>query len=131
MTRVDEIPPIPRADTVVSWFGHWPRFHDATIIELRLGAEPVLRLRAFEMTDQTDAAGYFKLRNYSTVSFWFSDEVEFSLTSDSGAVGIVFSMDFQKAGDHLKMEIQSSYGVDGWIKAKTWRVELEPAPDRD
>jgi hypothetical protein len=126
MTPAAETPPVSGSDTVVSWFGYWPGFHDSEIIELRLGAESVLRLRAFEMTDQIDAAGCYKLRKHCIVSFWFADEVEFSVTSDSGSNGIVFGLDFQKTGDRLKMEIQSSCGVDGWITAKTWRVELEP-----
>lgn len=110
---------------MISWFGYWPGFHDAEIVDLSLGPTPVLRLRAFEMTDKTDAAGYYKLQKHCTVSFWFSDEVEFSLVSESGASGIVFSLNFHEDGNRLKMEIQSSCGVDGWILAKNWRVELE------
>ncbi len=131
MTPGSEPPTISGSDAVVNWFGYWPEFHDSEIIELRLGAESVLRLHAFEMTDQTDAAGYYKLRKHCILSFWFADEVEFSLASDSGAAGIVLGLEFQKTGDRLKMEIQSACGIDGWVMAKTWRVELEPAPDRD
>ena len=120
-----EAPSIPGAESVISWFGYWPGFHDCEIIDLRLGSDSVLRLRAFEMTDKIDAAGYYKLHKHCTVSFWFSDEVAFSLVSESGTSGIVFSLDFLKDGNHPKMEIQSSCGVDGWILAKNWRVELE------
>ena len=49
-----------------------------------------------------------------------------SQESPTRAIGIVFGLEFEKTGDRLKMEIQSSCGVDGWITAKTWRVELEP-----
>jgi hypothetical protein len=126
MARSVETPSIPGADRVVSWFGGWPRFHDAEIIELRLGPEAVLRLHAFEMTDQVDAAGNYQLQKHCTVSFWFSGEVELSLASDSGAMGIVLGLDFTKEGDRLKMDIQATCGLDGWITAKTWRVELQP-----
>jgi hypothetical protein len=34
---------------------------------------------------------------------------------------------FEKAGDRLKKDIQSACGIDGWIIAKTWRVEFEPS----
>lgn len=128
-SAVNETPRIPGAESVVGWFGYWPRFHDAEVVELKLGPSSVLRLRAFEMTAETDAAGYYKLQKHCTVSFWFSDEVEFSLDSDSGASGVVFSLAFQQSGDRSKVEIHSSCGIGGWILAKNWRVELEPAAE--
>jgi hypothetical protein len=124
MTPQDPTPPIPGSEAVVQWFGGWPTFHDAQIVELRLDAEPVLRLRAFESTDRVDAAGHYELQKECVVSFWFSEGVEFALTSDSGATGIVFDLKFREAAGGLKMEIWSSCGVNGWISAKTWRVEL-------
>jgi hypothetical protein len=78
------------------------------------------------MTDQVDAAGYYKLQKHCTVAFWFSGEVEFSLASDSGAAGVILGLNFEKAGDRLKMDIRAACGIDGWITAKTWRIELEP-----
>ena len=130
-SHLDKTPNIPGSDKVVGWFGHWPRFHDAEIVDLRLGDQPLLRLRAFEMTDQTDAAGHYKLQKHCTVTFWFSDEVDFSLTSDSGTGGIAFGITFTEDGHRLKMEIEASCGIDGWIAAKTWRVDLEPTDDRE
>jgi len=122
-------PPIAGSDLVTNWFGYWPNFHDAQIIELRLGAEPVLRLRAFEATNHVDAAGYYKLQKHCTVSFRFEGEIEFSLSSDSGAAGIVGDLQFAQAETGLKMTIQSSCGIDGWLVARNWRVELEPAAE--
>jgi len=122
----NETPTIPGAESLVGWFGYWPRFHDAEVLDLKLGPSSVLRLRAFEMTAETDAAGHYKLQKHCTVSFWFSDEVEFSLASDSGAAGIILGLNFEKAGDRLKMDIRSACGTDGWITAKTWRIEFEP-----
>ena len=75
-----EAPRVPGVESVISWFGYWPGFHDSKIIDLRLGPDSVLRLRAFEMTDELDAAGFYKLQKHCTVSFWFADDVEFSLT---------------------------------------------------
>ena len=36
-----EIPNVPGSDAVVAWFGEWPSFHDAEILELHLDRENV------------------------------------------------------------------------------------------
>ena len=64
---MNAVPEIPGADEVVAWFGGWPSFHDAEVLEflfVRKGTS-YLRLHAWVMTDQLDARGYYVLDKHA------------------------------------------------------------------
>ena len=71
-------------DLVLNAFGYWPSFHDARIEGVRLdmsGAGIVMfKLRAFEMTSETDARGYFRLTKHHDVRFRFDDVADISIS---------------------------------------------------
>ena len=97
---------VEQLQLVRDWFGHWPIFHDAHVVEFNyLGVEDAVSftLHAFEMTDRVDSAGYFELQKHCLVSFKLS-----------GAVRVSFH-DYQ-LGDTL-MELQFAFD-DGRVVAR-------------
>lgn len=79
---MDTAPEIPGVEKVVEIFGHWPSFHDAEIMWLRLdrrdgegGAGPVLEfaVHCFEMTDQVAPSGHYVLGKHTLVHFRFRE----------------------------------------------------------
>ena len=65
---------------VIDAFGYWPEFHDSPVLSFRADAESIiLELEAWEMTDEVDAQGYFKLTKRHAVGLEFHDIVSIDL----------------------------------------------------
>lgn len=65
---------------VIDAFGYWPDFHDSPVLSFRADAESIiLEVEAWEMTDEVDAQGYFKLTKRHDVGFEFQDIVSTDL----------------------------------------------------
>ena len=90
-------------DLVLNAFGYWPSFHDARIEGVRLdksGAGAVMfKLRAFEMTSETDARGYFRLTKHHDVRFRFEDVADVSIPERDDTL--------------FRLEIANELGSDG------------------
>ncbi|MBX3193389.1 MAG: hypothetical protein KF819_40780 [Labilithrix sp.] len=90
-------------DLVLNAFGCWPSFHDARIEGVRLdksGAGAVMfKLRAFEMTSETDARGYFRLTKHHDVRFRFEDVAAVSMSERDDTL--------------LRLQIANELGSDG------------------
>ena len=77
-------------ERVTAVFGHWPSFHDAEVMSLRMdrgaagagpGSGPTFDviLHAFEMTDQVAPDGFLVLRNHVLVHLRFHGVVDSQL----------------------------------------------------
>lgn len=112
-----------------AWFGGVPSFHDARLLqlELRQGAPGLLVAKTFQMLPETDADGYFVLVKHVIVTLTLFDLVAVELVDFmEGAIMDLLSVEEDENGTTLRFE--SSYGVNGWIKAKRVVVSFEPAP---
>ena len=65
---------------VIDAFGYWPDFHDSPVLSFRVdGDSIILEVEVWEMTDEVDAQGYFKLTQRHNVGFEFQDIVSTDL----------------------------------------------------
>jgi len=65
---------------VIDAFGYWPDFHDSPVLSFRADTESiVLEVEAWEMTNEVDAQGYFKLTKRHAVGLEFQDIVSTDL----------------------------------------------------
>src|SRR5919206_4373683 len=70
---------IERANLLTALFGHWPSFHDAEVLSMRLAARgdgaPSLEVEfeVAEMSPETDDRGYYRDRCRARVHVRFSD----------------------------------------------------------
>jgi immunity protein 50 of polymorphic toxin system len=121
-------PSITGADRVIEWFGDWPDLHDARIDELQLrsSSESRVVISAFEYRSETDARGFLKTTNACRVSFIFSNATDLKLESESGVGTIIFETKWTEDDRGITFAWQSSVGFDGSIRARNWRVEIEP-----
>jgi|AGTN01.1.fsa_nt_gi hypothetical protein len=64
---------IPGAEQLMEWFGYWPDFHDAEVMELHLSRTDAswLKMHAFDMTSEINPDGYFVLDKHVVVTFTF------------------------------------------------------------
>jgi hypothetical protein len=68
-------------DNVVNWFGYWPTFHDAVVVDSHLNCSGPcsVTLHTWNMTNDVDARGYYILDKHAIVTFEFGNvkEIDF------------------------------------------------------
>ena len=125
-------PSIPGADSVTEWFGRWPTFHDAEVLELTLRRKgrSWLRLRSFRMTQEVDAAGYFVLDRHAAITFWFDNVLDVEL-ADFSAQNVIFGLTCEPKEKGFRVTMAPCFGIAGYIEAEHVSVSLEPGDPRE
>jgi Immunity protein 50 len=120
-------PPVPGADQVVAWFGHWPSFHDAEILEINLKRKgrSWLRLRVFETTSEVDSQGQLILDRHAVVTFWLERVGDLEL-ADFSVLNVIFGLQVAPVANGFRVTLAPCYGVNGYIEAAQVSVSLEP-----
>ncbi|SFV11038.1 hypothetical protein SAMN02799631_05193 [Methylobacterium sp. 174MFSha1.1] len=135
---------LPGGQAIIDWFGFCPSFHDATLESVAIaGGNASLTLKAFRMTDETDANGYFILDRHTQVVIRMRRVTGLSLTGD--AVSIISELTVRRlpatpdrsewptcegpaAGD-IEVAFGTSIGLTGAFYAKDVEFELLPAEE--
>ena len=110
------------------WFEEEHGFHDATLreLELRQGAPGKLVIETFQMQSERDEKGYFILTKHVVVTFTLFSLLAVEL-SDFMEAAIIFDLSIDCDDKGTTLHLDSSYGVNGWIKAERIVVSFEPA----
>ena len=118
---------LPGGAQVLDWFGHAPHFHDAEILSLELGtgAGARMAIHAWTMTDETDAAGRFILRDHAVVTLTLRG-VDAVQLSDFDMGGIIDRLDISRAGSGYAVAWDTAVGVAGRISAAEIALSLSP-----
>jgi len=131
---MDALEHIKGAKLVTDVYGHWPSFHDAEVLRIVLdrgtsvdGPTLAMDIRTFEMTNETDAEGYFILRNEKVVSFRFISVTELEL-GDFNLQNVLFDLRIdrvcEEGGDaHFEVSLNPSYGVSALFRCREAVVE--------
>jgi hypothetical protein len=126
-------PPISRiqnSELVTSWFGYWPSFHDAEVLELVLarhgadGSPSVsVAVHTFEMTNETTPDGYFVCRKHAVVTLLFEglDEVALEGFNHQNALSGLSITELQVDGP-MTVIFDSAYGLDSELKCQRIKV---------
>ncbi len=123
---------IPGGKPLLEWFGRVPRFHDANLLEITFSGNGagLLRIHAWNMTDEVDAKGYFVLDKHAIVTFALEGVSAVNCTDFDVVPGIIFGLEITKVDEHFRIEWDSSYGVAGFVTARRIRIDLVPGkPD--
>jgi hypothetical protein len=118
---------IPGGVDLLDWFGRVPDFHDANVLDLNLASKgpSSIRIHTWEITDETDAQGYFVLDKHVVVTISL-DEVSYVALNGFDLPGIVFSLDIIKVDDDYQFTWSASYGVEGSLRARHAYLYLTP-----
>jgi hypothetical protein len=117
---------IESGEALTRFFGRWPSFHDAEILEVHLDrghVEPeknlyefpslTLKIHLWEMTKEVDHNGYFILRNHTLATLKLSDLDRLNLVG------------FNHQNAIMEMEIHRRERTDG--PSPYFEVEIVPA----
>jgi hypothetical protein len=111
-------------EAVVSFFGHWPSFHDANVPAYEAGADSIsVTLHTWLMTDEVDANGYFVLRNHALVSFRFGSLQDVQMDAFRSG-NILFGLEISPCSDpaSFHVELDSVMDMSGSFSACSGEV---------
>ena len=126
-------------ELVEQHFGYWPDFHDAEITKVTFESHPTgrysvaLTIAAFEMTNELDKQGYYKLVKHCKVELQFIgiQELKFSGFDHQK---VIFDLAFEESDNYIKCTLDSSNGLKSFvvIAEEVFVLSLvptEPTPD--
>ncbi len=125
----DTLNSIPGAAELVAWFGSWPSFHDAEVINLTLNRTGVstLKIETWEMTDKIDEAGYFVMQKHVSVTFRIEEIISLAL-ADFSSQNVIFGLDLSLIDHGVQIRLDPCFGISGTIAARNVSIEYEPLP---
>lgn len=118
---------IEGAQRLVSWFGRWPTFHDAEVVHLHLNrtGKSSLLVYAFEMTDELDEGGVYKIVKHVLIEFLLEDIQELEL-EDFSQQNVLFGLGVHYNENKKEIVLDSTWGVGGTIQAKHISLTFTP-----
>jgi hypothetical protein len=118
---------VPGASELIAWFGCWPSFHDAEVLDVtlhRLG-KSTIRIHTFEMTSQVDSHGYFVLDKHVIVSFVLERITNLHL-ADFNQQNVIFGLILKQTTQGYEITLEGCYGIEGTITADRVAIEFQP-----
>ena len=118
---------IPGADDVVAWFGDWPSFHDAEILELHLNrsGKSWISLHAWRTTGDKDAKGFYVQDKHAIVTFDLEKVQDLDL-ADFSPQNVISCLDVERMDRGFLLSMGPCYGLAGSIVAEGISVSVRP-----
>jgi hypothetical protein len=125
----DEVPGTPE---LIAWFGYWPSFHDAEVLDLELHrtGNSRIRIHAFEMTDQVNAQGFFVCIKHVIVNFVLEGVTNLHLDFFNGQ-NVISGLRLKQTVEGYEVILERSHGMEGSITADRIHLELQPGLPAD
>jgi hypothetical protein len=130
----DETPAILGADSVVAWFGKWPSFHDAEILEVHLNREGPswVRLHSWlttAVTHEKDGKQDGVSDRHAVVTFLLTDVTDLELC-DFSVQNVISRLTVEPSPSGFRLSLSPCFGVSGFIEAREIRAEVKPGMHR-
>jgi hypothetical protein len=122
----------PGTSELIAWFGYWPTFHDAEVLELALHrtGNSTIRIYAFEMTDQVNSQGFFIRTKHVIVGFVLEGVTNLHLDQFNGQ-NVISGLLLKRTAEGFELTLDGCYGIEGTITADRIHLELQPGPPAD
>lgn len=107
-------------EVVEQHFGYWPDFHDAEITKVTFESHPTgrysvtLTIAAFEMTNELDKQGYYKLVKHCNVELQFIGIQELKFNGFDHQ-NVIFDLAFEESDSYIKCTLDSSNGLESFV----------------
>ena len=120
-------PEIPGADSVLAWFGYWPSFHDAEVVEILLNrsGRSWISLHAWDMTSEVDEKGYFVLDKHAVVTFELENVKDVDLAELSPR-SVILDLSLEPIESGFRMNLDACCGPAASIIAEHVSVSIRP-----
>jgi hypothetical protein len=113
---------------VTNFYGFWPSFHDANVIEYKISLEAIdLTLHTWQMTREVDSKGHFILKKHSLVKFRFKGISDAKMDAFS-ANNILYELNLvpEKDLSSFTVELESVMDMSGSFSSRAGEVSITP-----
>lgn len=123
---------IPGANQLAEWFGYWPSFHDAEMIEIHFTRKEAswLKIHTWHTTKDVDSSNHFITNKDIVVMFKLSDILELEL-NDFNRQNVIFGLELKPIEQGIELELEPCFGVSGRIVAGKVEIEIAPGQPTD
>jgi hypothetical protein len=123
---------VPGSSELIRWFGYWPSFHDAEVLELQLHrtGHSTIRIHTFEATSNVNGQGFFICTKHVIVDFLLEGLKNLHLDYFNGQ-NVISGLDLKQTTDGYELTLEGCHGVEGTLTADRIRVEIEPGLPTD
>jgi len=118
---------IAGAKRLIDWFGYWPSFHDAEIIEIHLTREgrSWLKIHTWHTSDEVDSQNHFATDKDVVVRIELQDIQELEL-SDFSHQNVIFGLDIRPVENGIELTLEPCFGLSGRLVASKIGLEILP-----
>jgi len=118
---------IPGSKELIQWFGYWPSFHDAEVIDVKLdrNGPSTIRIHTWEITDRLDNQGHYICTKHVIVSFIFGGVADLHLDGFNQQ-NVISGLDLRQTAEGYEISMEPCYGIEGTLTAETVRLEFQP-----
>jgi hypothetical protein len=109
-------PKIPGMEEIISWYGEWPSFHDAEILELHIERAGRCWIKIYNEVRQ----------KYGVVTFNMEEVTDLEL-ADFSHQNVIGDLELKETEAGFRITMTPCYGMAGYLEAKRMSVELSPA----
>ena len=117
----------PGAEKVTQWFGQWPSFHDAEILELHLDrtGRSWIKIHAWNMTDQVDEKDHYRLEKHAVVTFTLENVTGLQVDGFSSQ-NVIAGLEVERIAEGFRITLDPCYGLAGTLEAARVTVDVAP-----
>lgn len=114
---------IPGSDQVIAWFGSWPTFHDAEVLELFLTREGKSWLR-IEVCRKSTEPPSPAADDVAVITFWFEHVLDVEL-NDFSPQNVIFDLRLDNTKNGWCLTMSPCFGIAGYVEAEQVTVSVE------
>jgi hypothetical protein len=131
MDKTDEtLNAVEGAQAVCDWFGYWPSFHDAEILDVHLArsGSSSIRVLTWHVNREVIENGYYRQEREAIVTFSLTGITDLELAGFS-TQNVIFGLGLELSANGIRLVLSPCYGLAGYVDAAVVRVELTPGRD--
>ena len=127
-----ELEAVEGAKNLRDWFGFWPSFHDAEVIELylRRSSHSSMRIHTWETTNEVDPQGHYLMAKHVVVEFLLKDISRLRL-NDFNNQNVLNGLVLEKVEEGFRLILHDCYGFGGEVEAKEISIRICPGKPPD
>ncbi|WP_047497646.1 Imm50 family immunity protein [Terriglobus sp. TAA 43] len=119
-------------EAIVDWFGCWPSFHDAEVVDIELhrAGRSRLHVHTFEMTNEVDERSRYKLNKHAIVTFSF-EEISSMELRWFNQQNVLSDLSIELSSEQITILLGHCFGVEGHIASQRVSVSIKPGVPED
>jgi Immunity protein 50 len=132
MELPNQLKAVEGAEKLYAWFGYWPTFHDAEVVEMHLSrsSSSSLVIHTWEMTSEVDLRGYYVLAKHVVVEFLLNGISGLDL-SGFNHQNVLSELAVEKIASGFRLTLGACYGIAGAIETNEISIRLVPGKPQD